>query len=233
MTRTLALIVLLSPLAHAGSLGDSVKGTVLDQPPAVAGYGVNLSTPVIFTGDGMFWDDIRTPLLSAAGGTIRPAVLKSFRKNAAGTSDGTYLNAFENQSVLANEQELFFTIQMPHGWDGSPIEPHLHYSVQTASVPTTSDTIIFGLEYSCGSINQGFSFTNTIHSTTTVVSPYVSGYLDFSPIALPSGLSAQCGMRLFRNSSSSVDNYNADVFAIEMDFHYRSNQLGSRQETSK
>lgn len=204
-------------------------GTTLQQ-----GYGVVISTPVKFVGDGIYWDDLRTPLISAAGGTVRPAILKSFRKDLAGTSDGVYANAFENQSVVTNEQELFFTTQMPHRWKlGTPVDPHVHYAVTASSSPGVSDTIVFGLEYSCGGLTGQFPVTNVTHSTSTVPSPYYIGYLDFEDITIPAEISSVCAFRLFRNSSSATDNFAGDVFALEADLHFEADTLGSRYEAQK
>jgi hypothetical protein len=197
------------------------------------GYGVVIATPTYFVGDGRWWDDVRCPLDSAAGATIRPPTLKPFRKNLAGTSDGTYFYAFEDEAVAGNEEELFVSIQMPHGWDGTAIEPHIHYSVTQASVPTTNDTIIMGLEYSCSAIGGTYPVTTTILSTTTVVTPYGHGYIDFAMVQPPVGLSSLCGFRIFRNSSSATDNFTGDVFGLEFDVHIRRNSYGSRQELIK
>lgn len=197
------------------------------------GYGVVISTPVKFVGDGEYWDDVRFPLSSASGATVKPPSLKQFRRDAGATTDGIYLYAFENEAVAGNEEELFGTIQMPHSWKmGSAIEPHLHFSV-TASSGTGNDTVVFGLEYSCGAIAGTFPTTTIVKSTTTVTAPFGHAYADFPMISVPSGLSSICGFRIYRNSSSVQDNFTGDVYALEVDFHVLRNSLGSRQELIK
>lgn len=197
-------------------------------------YGVAIGTPTVFVGDGTFWEDLRTPLTATTGGPTSPAVLKSFRKNLAGTSRGTYVYTFGNESVEGNQHELYFTLQMPHKWkQGTAIKPHLHYSVITASTPTTNDTMIMGLEYSCDGITGTFPVTTTILSTQTVPSPYNGSYLTFADISVPSGLSSLCAFRIFRNSSSTTDNFTGDIYALEFDVHYEADSLGSRKELIK
>jgi len=198
------------------------------------GYGVNVGTPVYFSNDGEFWSDIRTPLLSSnAGGSVPPVVTR-FRRDTAGTSQGVFAYAFQDQSNVNNEQELYFTIQMPHSWKtGTAIKPHLHYSVASASTPVTDDTIVFGLEYTCDGAETPYPVTGLSKSTSTAPTSFGGGYAVFPDLTPPSVLSALCLFRIYRNSSSTVDNFAHAVFGIEMDFHYLSDSLGSRQELIK
>ena len=215
------------------TFGDIYADRVAVSTGNFSGYGVAIGTPVFFADGGEFWDDVRFPLSSASGATIRPPTLKQFRRDAGATTDGLYFYAFEDEAVAGNEEELFGSIQMPHGWkQGSAIEPHLHFSV-TASSGTGNDTVVFGLEYSCAAIGGTMPVTTTVKSTTTVTAPYGHAYADFPMITPPSGLSTVCGFRLYRNSSATADNFTGDVYAFEVDFHVLRNTLGSRQELTR
>ena len=227
------ILVNVGDSSDKATFGDLSADNIYIATGPQTGYGVVIATPVFFVEDGLFWDDVRCPLDSAAGATIRPPTLKPFRKNLAGTSDGIYFYAFEDESVAGNEEELFVSVQMPHGWDGTAVEPHIHYSVTQASVPTTNDTIVMGIEYSCSNIMGTFPVTTIQLATTTVAAPYEHGYIDFQMISPPNGLSTICGFRIFRNSSSATDNFTGDVFGLEFDIHFRKNSFGSRQELIK
>lgn len=194
---------------------------------ATSGYGIEFSTPVHFSGNGLYWDDVRTPLTATTVSATRPPVMKAIRGDLK-------IYAFENQSVLANEQEVYFTIQMPHGWDGSEVDPHLHYMVADSSTPTSDDTVVFELEYNCPGLTGSLAATNTVMAATqTVPSPYTLGYLDFADITPANELSSLCLFHLVRKSSTATDNFAHNVYAIEVDFHFRRNALGSRQEASR
>lgn len=185
------------------------------------------------------WDDLRIePTVRAAAGAGVPAFEKYF-DDVAGTSKGVYLYSFTDESVAGNEKEVFFTMQMPHAWDGGPISMHVHFV--PASTVASSD-IVWGLEYTWKDIGETFGDTTIVYSSTTLNPDdaniiagkhYIAEFADLTPGTTADGLSSILIGRLFRNSSSGSDTYTDKVGLLYIDAHYQINSLGSTDEYTK
>lgn len=181
------------------------------------------------------WDDLMV-YPDAAGkvaGTKSP-VWTLFKNNGSG-SQGAFLWMFDKDQ----EQEVYFTIQMPHSYKvSSNIYPHVHWT--TISGTPTATNVVWGLEYTVVAI--GGTYTNTtIINTTSVISeigtpsgtsqhlissfPSISGSgLDFSTVLV---------CRLFRNTGHTNDTFGNSVGLLGFDIHYEKDTDGSRTEYAK
>jgi hypothetical protein len=180
-----------------------------------------------------YWDDLRVPMTSTKLGGTRDPGFEVFKKNAAGTSQGVFLYWFDS----GTEEEIYFAAQMPHGWDRSPISPHVHWVPKTtADGSPATQTVIWGLEYAWAEIGAVFTTTTIITaaahepSDANIVAGkhYLTPFADISATASTDGLSSMLVCRLFRDAAN--DTYENDAGLLEIDFHFAMGQLGSKQE---
>lgn len=181
-------------------------------------------------GTATVWDDLR----------IEPVVRSTGVKAPTFTSwaGGLYLYDFDD-AVVASEKEVFFTVQMPHGWkEGSAVEPHVHWLNKTAG--TAGQVIRWGLEYSKAKIGATFSTTTTtVYGTTiagggdiTVANEHM--LTDFASIDMTGDtISTVLICRLFRNSSDAADTYAGTAGLLYIDWHVEINSMGSKTELAK
>lgn len=184
------------------------------------------------------WTDLRIEPTVRGTGSNNPTFDKYF-DDSGGSSRGVYLYSFTDESNASNEKEVFFTMQMPHEWDGSPISMHVHF-VPAATV--NSSDIIWGMEYCWKSIGETYGDTTIVYSSTTLVPDdanitagrhYVAEFADFTPGTSADDISSILIGRLFRNSSAETDTYTNKVGLLYIDAHFVSNALGSREEYVK
>lgn len=106
------------------------------------------------------WTDVVVPLVTvSSGGANAPATILVNDNGAA--SVGVRLPAYTDESVVGNEKEQWFTLQLPHGYvRGSDINLHLHWMSLVAGAGTTN--VRWGLEYqvtTTGSFTTNGTFT--------------------------------------------------------------------------
>jgi hypothetical protein len=182
---------------------------------------------MVFSGSSIFWDDLRVPMTSSNSGGARPPGFSLFRAN--GGSQGVYAFQFDKSA----EEDLFFEVQMPHGYKlGTTLHPHAHWSVIT--IPVGGTTVRWGLEYSFADINGVFTLPSIVYTTATdPVTLYKHRINEFTAISGSSisSVSTMLCCRVFRDVAN--DNFDDDAALLEIDFHYQSDTLGSRQETIK
>lgn len=108
------------------------------------------------------WDDIMVyPDATRKGGSYQPTWTK-FGSN--GASQGVFLWLFD----ASTEQELYFTVQIPHGYKvGSTLQPHVHWTT-TAGTPSGSN-VVWGLEYTIMKIGGRFNTTTTLLTTSSII----------------------------------------------------------------
>lgn len=175
-----------------------------------------------------YWDDLRIEPTARNTGTKAPAF--------ALWKGGIYLYDFDN-AALASEKEIFFTVQMPHGWkEGTIVEPHVHWLNKTAG--TAGHVVRWGLEYSIADIGSVFPASTTIYGTTIegggVITAADSHMItDFSGIDMTGKkISTIIACRLFRNSSNAADTYTGTASLLYIDWHIQMARPGSRYEYS-
>lgn len=180
-----------------------------------------------------YWDDLRVPITSTKLGATKDPGFELFKKNSGGTSQGVFIYWFDPLT----EEELYFAAQMPHGWNRTPICPHVHWVPKTTADGTPANqTVIWGLEYSWAEIGADFSTTTTI--TTSGHTPsdgnvvagrhYLSSFPDLAATSATDGLSSMLVCRLYRDATN--DTYEHDAGLLEIDFHFAMGQPGSKQE---
>ena len=163
-------------------------------------------------------------------------------KDNGSSSRGVSTFTFQKVST-GNEQEVFFSVQLPHNWrEGSPIYPHVHWSPQTTG---QNGAVVWGLEYTWVNYNDTtpLVFPNTIIITTT--SAAVNGTSDadkhlitpwatLTPIVgTQDKISSILMCRFYRKSGDAADTYNGDTAVLSVDFHYEINGIGSHSQYVK
>jgi len=180
-----------------------------------------------YVGNATRWDDLKVNVsLLETKGINGPDVNDVID---TGAGPGLYLYWFDKDK----EEELFFTVQMPHGWlEGSAIKPHVHWIANSGS-----GNVEWALEYTWANVNEVFSSTT---STLTGFSP-ISSYLNYKHMLTSLGdmdgagkkLSSIIICRVFRKAASSDDTFNADAGLLQIDFHYQIDSDGSNEVLSK
>lgn len=185
---------------------------------------------------GRAWEDLRIEPVARTT-TNAPAFEKWF-DDVTGTSRGVYLYSFAKE-LTNNQDEVFFTMQMPHSWAASAISIHAHW------VPADSQNtavVIWGLEYAWADIGTAYGDTTIVYSSATLVPGdtnltafrhYISEFADITPSASQDGLSSILIGRLFRFSGDASDTYDDKAGLLYIDAHYEVDTFGSITEYSK
>jgi hypothetical protein len=189
------------------------------------------------------WDDLRVPLTAKLQGASNPPTFAQY-KNDGGTSVGVFNWHFGDQALAANEEQLWFSAQIPHDYkEGTDIVAHIHW---TPKVSGGADEFVkWGLEYHWTDVGDNFPNTTIITSnaatgatattsgdtTLTADEHYVTVIGTISGSGL--GISSMLNCRIFRNSSDATDDLAQDAVGFEMDFHYQIDTMGSRQAFAK
>lgn len=184
------------------------------------------------TGDATVWEDLRVPLnATKIAGTNQPGW--------EAWINGLFLYWFD----AATEEEVWFSVQMPHSWAGTAIIPHVHWTPKvTADGTPANQTVEWGLEYSWVDISGDFPASQIVYGKTSLPNDanivanrhYMTNLTSISPTASQDGLSSMLVCRLFRNATDGVDDtYENDAGLLEFDIHYEVDMLGSRSVSSK
>ena len=185
-------------------------------------------------GEATQWTDLRVSANSTKkGGSKEPTFTKILDNGAS--SQGVFAEAFS----ASTEEELYFEVQMPHGWKvGSDIEAHVHWLPNVAA--TVTDKVSWGLEYTWSNVGDTFGNTTIIsgdtiaHGSTAVANSHCItelGDID----ATGKTLSSMLMCRVFRDATGSLgtDDYASLASLLEIDFHYQIDALGSKSEYVK
>jgi len=190
------------------------------------------------------WDDLRVPLSSVKAGGVKDPTFLNWKTDGAG-SRGVYDWHFAHQAVAANEEEVFFNAQLPHSYEeGTDLHFHLHWTPLVSGA--AGQFVKFGLEYVWVNINGTFPANTTIitsdasaaaAATTSGDGTLVHGkhYKTAFPDISGAGktISSMLSCRFFRNSSHANDTLIQDAIVFEVDFHFRKDSIGSREELVK
>ena len=177
------------------------------------------------------WDDIRVPVTSVKTGGLKDPAFQQLLTNGA-LSVGVYTYAFGNEGLAANEEELFFTVQVPHNWkEGSNIVPHIHW----CPIDATAGNVVWGLEYTLASVGATLPVTNIIYTDPSpAAGAFLHTYAIFDPIDCAGNtISFMIVCRVFRNSSNVLDTLAQEAAMLEIDFHYLIDSLGSEKQLVK
>ena len=198
---------------------------------------------VVWTGV-VAWQDLRVPLDSVKLGGVKDPTFGQWKNDGSG-SRGVYAWSFADQAVAGNEEELFFSAQIPHGYkEGEDIEFHVHWT--PAVTGGANEFVQWGLEYAWQDIDETFATDTTIIASdassaatatssgdTTLVAGkhYKTVFSDISGSGLK--ISSMLICRFFRNSSDSDDDLAQAAIAFEVDFHFPIDAIGSRDHDTK
>ena len=191
---------------------------------------------VVFEGNATVWDDfLVNPDATSRGGSKAPTWGGSaFKKSEDGTSQGVFLWMFST----TEENELYFTVQLPHKYKvGTALYPHVHWT--TAVGTPTATNVVWGLEYSVVAIGGNYPVTQTLTSSSIINAITLTGthqHLISSLGSIPGtgiGISTIIICRLYRAAGHTNDTFANEVGLLSMDFHYEIDTEGSRSEYTK
>ena len=174
-------------------------------------------------GTATVWEDLRVPVSSVS---------------RLGFSDPDWVNFIDGVYALAfdggvTEEEVFFTVQMPHSWkEGTTITPHIHWSPGDIGC---EGEVVWNLEYTWANIDSVFGETSTAQATDATGSTNLKHlFVDMDTIdGSGKTISSILMCRLYRDPTLGGDTYEEDALLLEIDFHYESDTIGSRQILTK
>jgi hypothetical protein len=189
--------------------------------------------------DTVVFDDVRVPITSTKAGGSKDPHFSVFKTNGTG-SQGVFLYWFDASA----EEELYFTVQMPHGYKlDTTIIPHVHWTPSVTADGTPANQVVrWGFEYTWADKGQTFGNTSISYASThypadaNVVAGkhYYSEFATLTPTATAGkDISSMLICRIFRDATSLTDNYEQDAGILEFDIHYGIDTLGSRTDLSK
>jgi len=184
-----------------------------------------------------YWDDERVPVTATRQGAARqPGFAKLYDDGGGPASTGVYAYYFDK----ATEEELFFTMQLPHAWaQGTDIECHVHWVPPVAG--GAGHDVSWGLEYTWASIGSTYGNTTIIYGDTNHLAddPLVQDKHYLTELGTISGsghtMSSMLICRVFRDATSTggTDDYDNDACLLEIDFHIQKDSWGSTLEYTK
>lgn len=184
-----------------------------------------------YVGNATRYDDLKVPVSSTTkGGTKDPnwVILRD-----DGSSQGVFLQWFDKDA----EEELYFTVQMPHQWkEGSEIYPHVHWVTKS---DVSSNKVVWGMEYTWANVGDVLGTTTIITGSDPLaayapVAAYEHAITPLGTItAAGKTLSSMLVCRIFRQATNGTDNFAADAGLLEIDFHFQIDSDGSNEEYEK
>lgn len=189
-------------------------------------------------GDATVWDDLMVyPDATTKSGSNSP-VWTRFAQN--GSSQGVFLWMFDPTT----EQELYFTIQIPHSYKlGTSIYPHVHWT--TISGTPTGTNVTWGFEYTMIKIGGTFNSSTTLITSNTVIPPIgtptgtrqhlITAFGAIAGGTTPNDIDVSTVLvcRLYRKAGDSNDTFSSAVGLLGFDIHYEKDTEGSRTQYEK
>lgn len=171
-----------------------------------------------YTDSDIFFDDLRVPVTATKLYGSKEPTFDLFVEDGV-SSHGVFTFWFDSEG----EEELYFTVQLPHGWkEGSNLYPHVHW----VSLKDLNETKVkWSLEYSWANVGAFFPMTQII-SSTTIYGPNIDpkAYQHFiTDIGVIEGqgkkISSMLVCRIFRAAEDEDDTFSAEAGLLEIDFH--------------
>ena len=185
-----------------------------------------------YQGNATVFEDLTIPVTSSKNGGSKDPGFALVKNNGA-SSQGVFTYWFDP----AIEEELYFTVQLPHGWKaGSTIYPHLHW---TAASNVGANKVVWGMEYVWTNIGSNFGNTTIITGDTPIAAIGTIDAFEHALTPLPSidgseyTLSSMMLCRIYRDATNVADNYGSDAGLLQIDFHLEVDADGSRTEYTK
>jgi len=170
------------------------------------------------------WDDLRFPATAIRLAGAKPPTSTPLL--------GGEVLAFSDQSILGNEEYIFFDVQLSHRWKtASSLYPHVHW----VGEDTTAGNVYWRLTYTWADINSAFGAATPIYveAANVTTGTYVHTMSKFPAISGVghSGYSGMLLCSLSRYSSNIKDTFtNKLAYLLEIDFHIEMDSLGSPTE---
>lgn len=165
------------------------------------------------------WEDLRFPAQA-----INPAGAPNAATFDTTTYPGTLLFVKNQDSHIAG------VAQMPHSWQrGSEIHPHIHWSKTTAAAGTVKwqfRYVVVDIGEVAGAYSAWGDHTVVVSDADTAELHALSAFPDIDMSSV--GESCMIFWELRRDVSE--DTYAATVRLLEVDFHYQTNKLGTKDE---
>lgn len=185
------------------------------------------------------YDDLRVPVASTRSGGTKDPDWAKFKDDGAG-SQGVFLQWFDK----ANEEELYFELQVPHAAvEAGDLFAHIHFV--PAANGASGEFVRWGLEYTWANLGDVFSSTTIIYgdasaaatATSSEDASLTAGKHYIQSLGTISGtgksLSSMLCCRVFRDATDGTDDYDDDAGLLEIDFHAAFDSLGSTTEYTK
>lgn len=189
-----------------------------------------LAAGTVVQGSGAcYWDDLTVP-----GLLLRPT-------GAAAADEATFMTVFYvYQFEAGTDEDVFGSVQMPHRWNGTPIEPHVHWAPQTASDGNPANQkVVWCFDYSWADIGTTMPAATTALCGSTAYPDeepvQYRHYLTEASAHITPGAGADWGssilyFRLYRDANNAADTYEGEAALLAVDFHFQSCKLGSSTE---
>ncbi len=203
------------------------------------GDGTNQATiaadgTLTLEGEATVFTDLNVPVFATSNSSSNPPSPARLQRNAGATSQGVFTYFFS----ASTEQELYFTVQLPHEWkEGSTIYPHVHW---VATTDVNANKVRWGLEYTWINITSAFGTTTTEYGEDPIAPNGTVTAYEHVITAIGSGISATgktlssyLVCRIFRDATAGTDNYTGTAGLLGIDFHLEMDALGSRTEYTK
>ena len=174
----------------------------------------------------LFWDDLRTPMQNTRlNPTKSEPAFEEF-------TDGLFVYKFDTNN--ADDESLHFVAQMPHTYkEGTGFCPHIHWAPDN----TNTGDVVWEFEYIIANIDGTFP-TLAVNDRLVVAADGIALKHQRDDFATIDGtgltISHMIICRLTRMSASdAADTFTGNACALEFDFHFQKDSLGSRTEDAK
>ncbi|MDP3358616.1 MAG: hypothetical protein Q8S41_04630 [Lutibacter sp.] len=189
-----------------------------------------------YEGAATRYDDLTIPVTSTRIGAA--GYEPTFEMQATGGGGrGVYVYYFAGGSV---EQELFFTVQIPHGRKyNTNIFPHVHWAPES---DLGAAGVVWALEYNWANLGEVLGTTNIIYGSSKtsliggpanadkhLITAFNGGGADEGIVGSGKTLSSMLICRVFRATLHADDTYTGKAGLLQIDFHIEYDADGSRQ----
>lgn len=178
----------------------------------------------------VYWNDSMVSPTTQRLGVIAPTLETGFRRDA---------NFQMLSFVSTQDDEVQFTVQMPHTWKtGTTIYPHVHFTPE-ANIADGTYNVQFILEYYWISIGSQFPASPSTYTMTKQFTVSSNNHVWVHMMAVGTGadgtgkgISSILQCRLYRDNSVG-SNYSDKVAMLGFDIHYEIDGFGSDAQLSK
>jgi len=147
---------------------------------------------------------------------------------ASAATLGVFYRAFRH----GEDQSLIFAAQMTHAYqEGTDLDVHVHWSPSSAE----AGNVVWGVEYTISNINEADGNTTVVEAAAAAGGVAKKHLLHDIATIDGTGLkiSHMITGRVYRKGTAAGDTYPDPAFFRELDFHHKSDSIGSRQELAK